>query len=260
MPLWLFTLGRRLLHENDDLQVPFGNLVASLISLTIPVAIGVLIRIKRPAWADMGGRFIKPFTLIIILIFMTLGVYNSYKVFTMMTWEMAVAGLMVSVVGYSVGALLAKLMCLGKPQIVAVSIETAFQNAGVTFMLLKLSLPSPDSDLAALPVMAAMMLTGPPLIILYVIFIILNRLFGWCPESQSTHRRLPQEEQEEEKETKSPPSLENETNMISGVSYMPASPSLEKYPEGNTSNHYGIILNGFTKKKLLEGDERILDP
>lgn len=61
-----------------------------------------------------------------------------------MTWEMAVAGLIVSAVGYILGALLARLMCLTKPQIVAVSIETAFQNAGVTFVLLKLSLPSPD--------------------------------------------------------------------------------------------------------------------
>lgn len=121
--------------------------------------------------------------------------------------------------------------------------------------------------------MAALMLTGPPLILLYLVLVVLNRLFGWCPELQATHHRLPHEEEEtaQENETKIPPpgvsyipstpaSLEKEAKILSGVSYMPASPSLEKYPGGNTNNHYIIVLNGLTKKKLLEGDEIILDP
>lgn len=36
-------------------------------------------------------------------------------------------------------------------QITAVSIETAFQNGGIAFVLLKISLPEPYGDLAAVP-------------------------------------------------------------------------------------------------------------
>lgn len=70
--------------------------------------------------------------------------YSSYKVFTMMTWQMAVAGFLVAGLGFGFGALLALIFCLSRKQIIAISIETAFQNGGVVFILLKLSLPSPD--------------------------------------------------------------------------------------------------------------------
>lgn len=71
------------------------------------------------------------------------GSYNSYKVILLMTWQMMVAGLLVVTSGYTLGAAMAKLMCLKPDQIIAVSIETALQNPSVAFVLLKLSLESP---------------------------------------------------------------------------------------------------------------------
>lgn len=62
----------------------------------------------------------------------------------MMTWQMAVAGFLVAGLGFGIGASLAMILCLPKPQVIAICIETAFQNGGVVFILLKLSLPSPD--------------------------------------------------------------------------------------------------------------------
>lgn len=61
----------------------------------------------------------------------------------MITWRMVVAGLLVAISGYAFGAIFARVMCLPKSQIIAVSIETALQNPGVAFILLKLSLESP---------------------------------------------------------------------------------------------------------------------
>ncbi|MPC98136.1 hypothetical protein E2C01_093489 [Portunus trituberculatus] len=62
----------------------------------------------------------------------------------MMNWQMAVAGFLVAGLGFGLGASLAMVFCLPKAQVIAISIETAFQNGGVVFILLKLSLPSPD--------------------------------------------------------------------------------------------------------------------
>lgn len=73
-----------------------------------------------------------------------IGIFNSYKSFMMMTWEMPVAGIILAFCGYSFGAVFAMLWCLSKDKVIAISIETALQNAGVAFILLKLSLPSPD--------------------------------------------------------------------------------------------------------------------
>nr|XP_045584540.1 uncharacterized protein LOC123746811 isoform X1 [Procambarus clarkii] len=204
MPLWMFTLGGKLLEENANLRIPYGNLAGSLISLTLPVGIGIFIRYRKPQWAEMGRRIIKPFTFVIILFFMILGTWNSYKVFTMMTWQMVVAGTLVAICGYTFGAIFAKLWCLSTDKVIAISIETALQNPGVSFILLKLSLPSPDSDLAALPAMATMMMTGPPMIVVYVVYAILRRFCGCCPDPPSpvllvdaslheTHKETPHE-------------------------------------------------------------------
>lgn len=62
----------------------------------------------------------------------------------MMTGPMVVAGTLVALCGYAFGAIFAKCWCLSKDKVIAISIETALQNPGVSFILLKLSLPSPD--------------------------------------------------------------------------------------------------------------------
>ncbi|KAK7067112.1 hypothetical protein SK128_011282 [Halocaridina rubra] len=180
MPLWLFTLGKSLLDENDNLQIPYSNLAVSLIGLTIPVSIGMIVKYKKPDWGVKVQRIIKPFTLIVILFFMILGTYNSYKVFLLLTWPMVIAGFFVAICGYAFGATLAKLFCLSRDQVIAISIETAMQNAAVGFLLLKLSLPSPNGDLAALPIMATMLLTGPPVIIIYGIYVTSQRYCARC--------------------------------------------------------------------------------
>ncbi|KAK7065535.1 hypothetical protein SK128_001017 [Halocaridina rubra] len=185
MPLWMFTLGASLLEENDDLQIPFTNLAVSLAALTIPISIGILIRIKRPHWAERGKRVLKPFSFFILIFFMVVGTINSYKVVLMMTWQMAAAGLFVMLCGYTLGALMARAMCLSKSQIIAVSIETALQNPGIAFILLKLSLESPYSDLASIPVIATLFMTGPPLIFVFVAYHVAWKYCGCCPEDSA---------------------------------------------------------------------------
>jgi hypothetical protein len=78
--------------------------------------------------------------------------------------------------GYIFGALAAFLAKLTRPQIIVVSIETALQNPGIAYVLLQLSLPEPESDLAATRLIGQIMMTGPPLWIIYLIFIIAQKL------------------------------------------------------------------------------------
>ncbi|XP_068203949.1 uncharacterized protein [Palaemon carinicauda] len=176
MPLWMFTLGSRLTEGNDTIVIPFSNLAISLVALSLPVCIGILIRLKKPVWADKGKKILKSCSLFVLTFFLTAGIYNSYKVFLMMNWYMIIAGILVVITGYTFGALFAKIMCLERAQIIAVSIETAMQNTGVATILLKLSLDSPFSDLASIPIFATFFVTGPPLIIGYFSYKIFKRI------------------------------------------------------------------------------------
>lgn len=77
MPLWMFTLGQKLTEGESRLHVPYGNLVVSLISLTVPVGLGVALRAWRPVWAERGARIIKPFTLMVIFFFLGVSVWEG---------------------------------------------------------------------------------------------------------------------------------------------------------------------------------------
>ncbi len=79
-------------------------------------------------------------------------------IFILLTWKMYLAGMCVAVAGFSFGAVFAWAARLPRPQIVAISLETALQNGSVGFILLKLSFPSPYSDMAALPPIAQMLM------------------------------------------------------------------------------------------------------
>lgn len=179
MPFWMLTLGSKLLGSESSIKIPYGNLATSLLALTIPVAIGLLIKYKKKNWAKLSEKIVKPMTFCMLLFIITVGIYNSHKSFALMTWRLVLAGFMVAFGGYSAGALMSLLFCLKKPQIIAISIETAFQNAAVAFLLLKLSLPTPDSDIAAVPVLAQLFETGPPLLTLYLVWQLLQKC-GYC--------------------------------------------------------------------------------
>lgn len=82
----------------------------------------------------------------------------------------------------------------GRPQIIAISLETAIQNGGIAFIVLSLTFPSPVAEIGLLPVISFFFCsTGPILFVLYAIYEIWKRC---CSRRQS------QKKEEEGKEAK----------------------------------------------------------
>ena len=113
--------------------------------------------------AKILDKIIVPFTLLTVLFILTAGVYINLFIFLLMTPAMFLAGFIVAITGYLFGGGLAKLFKLTRGQIIAVAIETSFQNGNIAFILLKLSLAEPYGDLAAVAPVAQLMVTGLPL-------------------------------------------------------------------------------------------------
>lgn len=168
MPLWIFTLGSSL-FRNKEATIPYLNLAGSLILLTVPIGIGLLIQQRSPRLSKISRRIIKPFTIVCVLVGISVGLYANSFVFSLFSWQVVLAGVGIAWGGYCFGALMAWLFRLDRSQIVAVSIETAFQNPAVAFVLLVTSLPQPDADLSSVPVIAQLMLTGLPMWALLVL-------------------------------------------------------------------------------------------
>jgi len=108
-------------------------------------------------------KVIVPFTLLTVLFILTGGVYVNLFIFELMTPLMVAAGFVVAFSGYFAGAGLSYLFRLPTAQITAVSVETAFQNGSIAFVLLKMSFPEPLGELASVAPVAQLLITGLPL-------------------------------------------------------------------------------------------------
>lgn len=206
MPLWMFTLGAQLLEEGN-VRIPYVNLLSSLVSMTVPLLIGLAIQKYKPTWAAFLRKLLKPFTAFVIIVLVIGGTWLSLYIFKLMTWSIVGAGLAVALSGYVSGAMLALVTGLKTSQVVAVSIETALQNPGVAFVLLQLSMEQPESDLAAIPIVAQLLMTGIPLWTTYLIYFIIKKCCcaATCgTEGSNKSSRTPSLATEEAKTTTEP--------------------------------------------------------
>ena len=133
----------------DELVMPFKELFSSLIMLILPTALGMWVRWRWPKAEHFMKKIIVPFTLLTVLFIFTAGIYINLFIFLLMTPTMVLAGFTIAIAGYVFGASLAWVFGLPRGQIIAVAIETSFQNASIAFILLKISLPEPYGELAA---------------------------------------------------------------------------------------------------------------
>ena len=73
----------------------------------------------------------------------------------------------------------------GRPQIVAISLETAIQNTGMAYFILSLSFPSPLAEIGLVPVISFFFCsTGPILLVVYAFYEAYKRVFLPSPPTK----------------------------------------------------------------------------
>uniref|UniRef100_A0A0K2TMC3 Uncharacterized protein n=1 Tax=Lepeophtheirus salmonis TaxID=72036 RepID=A0A0K2TMC3_LEPSM len=194
MPFWVAMLGPYLVE--GTISIPYQQIIITLLSLIIPVVIGMLIRYKSKRAGQIMAKVIVPFTIILVSFIFTFGTWMNWFIFQLFTGHLVAAGFIVAISGYILGAGFAWLFRLKLPQIIAVSIETTFQNAGIAFVLLKISLEEPYGDLASVAPIAQLMLTGAPLWLVLLCKKIYDKC---CKKEEAEHERVPVEDPHNEK-------------------------------------------------------------
>uniref|UniRef100_V5H338 Putative sodium-bile acid cotransporter n=2 Tax=Ixodes ricinus TaxID=34613 RepID=V5H338_IXORI len=175
MPLWLFTLGRSL-FEDASVRIPFRNIFTTLVSMTGPLAIGLLLQRFRPKVAAFCKRILAPVSVAMIVYIVAFGTYANLYMFKLMSWRVLVAAAANVWVGFAVGAVATRLAGLAWPDVLAVSVETGVQNTGIAIVLLGFSLPQPEADIAAVVPVAASIVTPVPLLVL----LLAQRVYSRC--------------------------------------------------------------------------------
>lgn len=178
IPLWLFTVGVKVLYPTD-LEIPYTNLLASLVGLILPVGIGLLIQWKKPNWIKYIMKGLRPLMILFFLLVFTVGVYSNIFIFTLMKKkpQILLAGAMIPYVGFLFGGVVAWIARQSWKRIRTIAIETGIQNTGVAIILLKVSLPPPDNDISIVAPIAAAVFTPIPMLIAIVSYEIYKRCY-----------------------------------------------------------------------------------
>lgn len=178
VPLWLFTIGQKVIYRTD-IQIPFENILTSLAGLIIPVGIGIALQWKKPNWAKYVVKAIRPIMIIFFILVFTLGVYANLYIFEVMknTPEILLAGALVPYIGFLFGGLVACLTCQSWQRVRTIAIETGIQNTGIAIVLLKVSLPPPDNDISIVAPIAAAIFTPIPMLVAITAYEIYKRCY-----------------------------------------------------------------------------------
>lgn len=190
IPLWLFTVGVKVLYETD-VQIPYFNILISLVGLVIFVGIGMVIQWKKPNWAKYIVMGIKPLMIIFFILVFTLGVYSNLYIFVVMRNkpEILLAGALIPYIGFLFGGLVAIITRQSWKRVRTISIETGIQNTGIAIVLLKVSLPPPDNDLSIVAPIAAAIFTPFPMMIAIAAYEIYKRCYKKSSEGKYIDNR-----------------------------------------------------------------------
>lgn len=174
--MWIYFLGTPLVSKT--IAIPYLRLVISLVSFTFPIIIGVVFKHFFPKIGKvLKEKVSRPFFFLCLLVLPTIGTWNNIHFFYLANWRHLVSGCLLGVGGYIAGASLAFICRMTKPQIIAISLETAIQNGGIAFIVLTLTFPSPYSDMGVMPILGFFFCsTGPIMMVVYAVYKIVMKI------------------------------------------------------------------------------------
>ena len=179
MPLWIRVLGARLVQAvspTASVLIPYGKIVASLVTLILPLLAGLLIARFRPNLAIRARKMMRPFIIGILVFIIGFAVFINWWLLKLITWRILWAGMLLPWCGFMFGCFSSIILAQRPPDVTAIAIETGVQNTGIAIMLLKLSFPGTDSDIASLLPIVVACFTPGPLLLGYAIHSTIKRL------------------------------------------------------------------------------------
>ncbi|CAK5066019.1 unnamed protein product [Meloidogyne enterolobii] len=223
MPLWIKLLGTRLIKAvapTLTIHIPYSKIVASLFTLIVPLFVGLIIAKYKPHWAIRARKLLRPFIISVLIVLIIFGVAINLWLFKLITWPILLAGLLLPWCGFMFGCFTSILLAQDPPDVTAIAIETGVQNTGIAIMLLKLTFPGTDSDIASLLPITVACFTPAPLLFGYAIHTLIKRLKekrvkpGLCPADSSRSPLAKNEEEEVQQNSSTGNSDDDESDRI----------------------------------------------
>ena len=127
---------------NSSFSIPYGKIIATLLVIIVPVALGIVLRRRSLVWArrmEYGGS-IAGFSMIIVI---TIGIlFRHFDTLMQIDARIYLAGLLLAPTGFVLGYFSALATGLVRAQRRAVSLETGSQNVPLALAIILLSFPA----------------------------------------------------------------------------------------------------------------------
>ncbi|KAK7070644.1 hypothetical protein SK128_006850 [Halocaridina rubra] len=147
VPLWVLTLGPVIL-ASGNFVIPFGDIIITVVSLIFPCVVGIALQYFFPKVIPYCKKVLSPFSIFILVFIFTVGVYAYRYTFSIITWKSILAGLLLPLLGYILGLILAGIFRQSWKKCIAISIETGVQNTTIAVIILNVAIPPPVSNIA----------------------------------------------------------------------------------------------------------------
>ena len=147
-PMWIWSLGRYFMKENPHVTIPTASVFISLAVTMIPVALGALLGYFKPRIAYRVTWCLKPFTVLMGIIFIGGGIYVYWFALIRISWRVVLACILIPIVGYIAGYTAAMLFKQKQPRAISISLEIGFQNFSLATLMLSTSLQHPELEFA----------------------------------------------------------------------------------------------------------------
>ena len=129
------------LWGEQALQVPYGNVMMSTVAVVLPVALGMLVRARRPGWAPPLERAASVAGIALLVGILAFSVVKHQDTLRESGAGIFWAGFLVSFCGFVLGYSLSRLLRLREADARAVSFETGLQNVSLTIAIIAFSFP-----------------------------------------------------------------------------------------------------------------------
>src|SRR6218665_1359893 len=139
MPFNVWLYGRNL--ETEALVIPYGKMTISLLSLTTPVLVGMLVNWKAPRVAPYLTQAGSVAGFAIIIVCQTLEVFIFPDIFNDVPFALYAAEFLLPLLGLILGFGAASLFGLAHPIRRTIAIEAGIQNVGTALTIITLSFP-----------------------------------------------------------------------------------------------------------------------
>uniref|UniRef100_A0A0K0FKB7 P3 protein n=1 Tax=Strongyloides venezuelensis TaxID=75913 RepID=A0A0K0FKB7_STRVS len=160
MPLWISQFESHFFQafNSSDITIktPFAKIISSLLTMIIPLLIGVGISKKAPKLGEKARKIMRPFLMFVLVFLVVFGCISSTYIFNIITIRSVFGSFMLPFGGFMFGCFMALITRQSPENVTAISIETGVQNTGIAILVLKAAFHSPQNDIACLiPILVA---------------------------------------------------------------------------------------------------------